>query len=117
MFKSSQLINNQNLNLALYLLFRKQCSKQLQIRHFYGDDDDEEIDTELDENEIQTITQAAINMNRAPASLPGYSEVPVALPQGATVSIGGKRCRCGSQTHVRTSHRDCPHNKKNSKNV
>ena len=36
----------------------------------------------------------------------------VAAPEGAEVEVGGKSCKwCGSQTHLRRSHKDCPANK------
>ena len=38
------------------------------------------------------------------------------FPDNVSVSIGGKGCRrCGSTTHQRSSHRDCPFNKKNKR--
>ena len=38
-------------------------------------------------------------------------------PETATVTLGGKKCKwCGSTTHSRKSHKDCPHNPKNVSN-
>jgi len=55
------------------------------------------------------ITQTAIADETAqPPPVPEE----VAAPEGAEVEVGGKSCQwCGSRTHSRRSHKDCPTNK------
>ena len=44
---------------------------------------------------------------------PAVQEEQVDAPETAIVTIGGKTCKwCGSTSHSRRSHKDCPHNKK-----
>ena len=92
--------------LNLRLLSRKKYVQRLQIRHSYGDNDDEE--ELLSEETAVHVTQAALAGGTAPA-LPVLVNVPA--PNGAQVEIGGKKCKwCGSSSHLRKSHRDCPYN-------
>lgn len=81
----------------------------MQIRHSYGDDDGGDDDT-CEANALQ-VTVAAIADGSAPA-VPVGGEVPA--PAGSEIAIGGKACKlCGSTSHVRKSHKDCPFNPKN----
>lgn len=90
--------------------FWKKYVQRLQIRHSYGDNDDEE--EPLSEETAVHVTQAALAGGTAPA-LPVLVNVPA--PNGAQVEIGGKRCKwCGSSSHLRKSHRDCPYNSTHS---
>lgn len=44
---------------------------------------------------------------------PEFSSVPPPLPRSVVVTIGGKGCKkCGSVMHKRSSHKECPYNKK-----
>ena len=102
---SDQLLQTSIL-LNICLLFRKKYVQRLQIRHSYGDNDDEE--EPLSEETAVHVTQAALADGTAPA-LPVLVNVPA--PNGAQVENGGKRCKwCGSSSHLRKSHRDCPYN-------
>lgn len=84
----------------------------MQIRHTYGNDEADDDDT-CEESALQ-VTEAAIAEGRVPAA-PVIEEV--AAPEGADVAVGGKTCKwCGSNTHVRKSHKDCPSNPKNNTN-
>ena len=80
--------------------------KNCQIRHTYGDEEEDEACTEED---ALLLTESAIadGIARPPPEL-----APVPVPEGATLEVGGKCCKwCGSTTHFRKSHRDCPFNK------
>lgn len=78
----------------------------MQIRHSYGNDGDEE--EPLSEEIAVRVTQAALADGTAPA-LPVLEDVPA--PNGAEIQIGGKKCKwCGSTSHLRKSHKDCPYN-------
>jgi len=84
--------------MALFLYyFRKAYAKRLQLTHTYGDDDEEEL---LDENEARNMTENAIKNGTAPRLT--VPDVPIDAPEGAAVTIGGKRCKwCNSTTHSR----------------
>ncbi|KAK3732460.1 hypothetical protein QZH41_014903, partial [Actinostola sp. cb2023] len=87
---------------------RKRYTKSCQIRHTYGEDDDEQV---LEEDVLLRLTERAIEDGTAPTLR--LVDSAVLAPEGATVSIGGKRCKsCGSTSHMRSSHKDCPNNKK-----
>ena len=87
----------------LFFYLRKKYVQRLQIRHSYGDDAEDDPVSE----EIATeVTQAAMADGTAP-SAPVLEPVPA--PAGAEVDVGGKKCKwCGSTTHQRKSHKDCP---------
>lgn len=93
----------------MYFIFcRKKYTKSRQIRHYYGEEEMEE----LDEETARVITENAIRDGNAPNLNPPQDVI--AAPLGSVVEIGGRKCRwCGSTTHVRRSHKDCPQNKKN----
>lgn len=88
---------------GFFSLNRKKFLKTFQIRHSYGDEEDL-----VNEEEAILVAQTAIADGRAqPAPV-----LEVAAPEGAVVEVGGKSCKwCGSQTHLRRSHKDCPANK------
>lgn len=100
-------LNGYNTKL-LNLNFRKRYTKSLQITHTYGDKEDEDEEL-VDEVEATAMTEHAIANGTAPTfNIPDVVNPP---PPGATVNIGGKKCKwCGSNTHSRKSHKDCPHN-------
>lgn len=81
--------------------------------HTYGDEGSDD-DVDIDEEDVLRITENAIAEGTAPSL-----RVPVVqtdLPEGATLDIGGRKCKhCGSTTHSRKSHKDCPHNPKRQK--
>ncbi|KAK3756021.1 hypothetical protein QZH41_010260, partial [Actinostola sp. cb2023] len=85
---------------------RKRYTKSCQIRHTYGEDDDEQVLEEV----LLRLTERAIEDGTAPTLQ--LVDSAVLAPEGATVSIGGKRCKSsGSTSHMRSSHKDCPNNK------
>ena len=85
--------------------FRKKYVQRLQIRHSYGDDDE---DRSVSEDMATAVTEAAMANGTVPTA-PVLDPVPA--PAGAEVDIGGKKCKwCGSTTHQRKSHKDCPCN-------
>ena len=89
-------------------LGRKKYVKNCQIRHSYGGENDDDV------NEAQAIlvTQTAIADGTAQ---PAPHLEAVAAPEGAEVDVGGKACKwCGSKTHLRRSHNDCPANTRNT---
>ena len=89
---------------------RKKYVKNCQIQHSYG----EEVDNDLVEEEALQLTQSAINEGSATGVI--LSDVEAPAPEGAVVEVG--KCKwCGSNTHTRRSHKDCPHNKNNSRDA
>ena len=74
---------------------RKRWVKQQEIRHDYGEEDGE------DDPEVDDSTGAR--------ELLGSSSV--SGPDRAVIIASKKKCKCGSTTHLRTSHRECPMNK------
>ena len=78
---------------------RKRWAKQQEIRHDYGvedGEDDVEVDVEVDDS-------TGARELRSSSSVSG--------PDRAVIIASKKRCKCGSNTHLRTSHRECPMNK------
>ena len=83
--------------------------KSCQIHHNYGDEQDD-----YNEDEALHLTTSALKEGQVP---PTPSLTYVEMPEGALVDIGGKSCKwCGSTTHTRKNHRDCPHNKNKTVN-
>ena len=83
--------------------------KNCQIQHSYG----EEVDNDLVEEEALQLTQSAIKEGSVTGVILSGLEAPT--PEGAVVEVESKKCKwCGSNTHTRRSHKDCPHNKNNS---
>ena len=74
---------------------RKRWVKQQEIRHDYGEEDGE------DDLEVDSVGGAR--------ELLGSSSV--SGPDSAVIIASKKKCKCGSTTHLRTSHRECPMNK------
>ena len=75
---------------------RKRWVKQQEIRHDYGEEDGGEDDVEVD----------SVGGAR---ELLGSSSV--SGPDSAVIIASKKKCKCGSTSHLRTSHRECPMNK------
>ena len=76
--------------------------KRQRIVHCYGEDEDE-----WDTEELQADLEQHMCDGTVPHHVPAQSE----KPDGVHVVLGGKKCKCGSTTHQRISHRDCPLNK------
>ena len=89
---------------------RKKYVESCQIRHTYGEDDESNL---LEEEAIlvsENAVQAGVECDTTV-----HSDHVVDPPETATVTLGGKNCNwCGSTTHSRKSHKDCPHNSKNA---
>lgn len=97
---------------SLVIIFanRKRYVKSLRIRHTYGEEDE----TEMLEEEAMRHAERAIQNGDTPEG-PNIPTEAVAAPENAVVSISGKACKwCGSKTHSRRSHKDCPYNPKKS---
>lgn len=101
-----------NYNPAIH---RKAWVKRQRIAHSYGVDDDEEEEEYLDPSELRQGIEESIATGTAhPPSIP--STLPT-LPNDIDVCIGGRGCKkCGSFTHKRSNHKDCPYNKQHQHN-
>ena len=87
--------------------FRKKHVKNCQIRDTYGDKDGEES---CNEEEALLLTETAITDGTAG---PPPMLAPVPLLWRSWPGSWGKKCKwCGSKTHLRKSHEDCPFNKR-----
>lgn len=89
-----------------FLSFRKKYVKNCRIQHTYGED----AEDDLVEEEAVLLTESAVRDGSATGiTLP---DTAMPAPHGAVVEVGGKKCKwCGSNTHSRKSHKDCPYNK------
>ena len=87
--------------------------KNCRIRHTYGEDDEEEAN--LLEEEAVSLASAALREGLASGTtLEANSSEVVDVPENATVTLEGKKCKwCGTNTHSRKTHKDCPHNPRN----
>ena len=95
----------QHAHYFFFHLTRKKFVKNCQIRHSYGYEDKDLVN----EEEAILVTQAAITDGTAQ---PAPVLEQVAAPEGAEEEVGAKACKwCGSRTHLRKSHKDCPANK------
>ena len=53
-------------------------------------------------------------MGVTPCQRPSVEDI-AAARENSVVTLGGKNCKwCGSSTHSRKTHKDCPHNPKNA---
>ncbi|XP_020906399.1 transcription initiation factor TFIID subunit 11 [Exaiptasia diaphana] len=75
---------------------RRRWTKRLALTHTYGSDDDDNDDSQTGEVESEVLLAAER----------------VVSGNGSSI-VSGRRCRCGSQSHQRTSHHSCPQNKRN----
>ena len=73
------------------------------IVHSYGEDEDE-----WDTEELQAELEQGIRDGTIQCHVPPEQE----KPDSIHVVLGGKKCKCGSTTHQRISHHECPLNKK-----
>ena len=78
--------------------------KRQRIVHSYGEEE-EELE---DPDDFQAELEKRIHDGTFPNHIPAMSNKPDAVD----VVLGGKKCKCGSTTHQRISHRECPLNKK-----
>ncbi|KXJ07142.1 hypothetical protein AC249_AIPGENE6000 [Exaiptasia diaphana] len=78
---------------------RAKFVKRQKIVHSYGD-----IEEVEDIDEHSAVEEAKARLAKGGNTL-NYEET--APPRGATVSVGGRKCKCGSSTHVRISHKSC----------
>ena len=74
---------------------RKKWVKRQSVIHSYGQDEDDVEDDEAIDQSTISETDALVR---------GGDD------RNLTI-VSGKTCRCGSQEHRRTSHKDCPLNK------
>ena len=88
---------------------RKEWVKRQKILHSYGEDENEIAN----ENDLQEELHQRIIDNTVPHNLPSTC---ANMPTDVDVVVGGKHCKCGSTTHQRISHKDCPLNKQKSGN-
>jgi len=77
--------------------------KKQHIVHSYGEDEDD-----WDAEDQQTELERCMHDGTVPHHIPARSS----KPDSIEVVLGGKKCKCGSTTHQRTSHHECPLNKK-----
>lgn len=82
------------------------------LQHTYG----EEAEDDLVAEEAMQLTEAAIQDGSAQNVILPQEVEPA--PEGAVVDLGGKKCKwCGSTSHSRKSHKDCPYNKQNTRHL
>ena len=89
--------------------------KNCQIRHTCGE---EEEDAGISVEEAIVIAENAISEGNDCQTVPDMSAKDItAAPANSIVTLGGKNCKwCGSSTHSRKSHKDCPQNPKHASN-
>ena len=95
---------------------RKQWTKRQSIIHSYGSQDhDEDLSPQQSQSDDSSMTgtefQAIVQADQQPG--PPGDVVVVTSSRGNTDQPSVKKCRCGSETHVRISHKSCPLNPKN----
>ena len=79
-------------------VYRKEWVKRQKIVHSYGED-------LLEESDLEEELEHRVSTNAVPHHLPVMQDT---MPDDVDFVVGGKRCKCGSSTHQRISHRDCP---------
>ena len=77
--------------------------KRQHIVYNYGEDEDE-----CGGEELLAELKLQIRDGTVPHHIPALFE----KPDNIDVVLGGKKCKCGSTTHQRISHCECPLNKK-----
>lgn len=96
-------------------MFKEKVCEEMQDQTFDGEEEEEEG---ISEEEALQIAQDAVSEGAADGcrTMPETSVLDVAAaPENSVVTLGGKNCKwCGSSTHSRKSHKDCPHNPKNA---
>ena len=90
--------------------------KNCQIRHTYGEEEEEDAGISVEEATV--IAENAISEGNDCQAVPDMSAQDItAAPANSIVTLGGKKCKwCGSSTHTRKSHKDCPQNPKHASN-
>ena len=95
--------------LSAFFFYRKAWIKQQRIVHSYGTDEEEciAICPELQECPDSSDMQPPL----IPSTLP-------TIPEDVDICVGGRGCnKCGSLSHKRSNHKDCPYNKNISLNA
>ena len=85
--------------------------KRQGILHTYGQEDEDEDEEIPDPAELQHDVEMSLSAGavHAPAISGDLPEV----NEEVEIDTGGKGCkRCGSLTHKRSNHKDCPYNKR-----
>ena len=100
----------QQIHILPPFLYRKDWVKRQRIVHSYGDE--ELIDPAELQEQLEECMQAGTVPNEVPTLPTGTLQ-----PTDVDVIIGGKKCKCGSTTHQRTSHKDCPLGTKGTKKL
>ena len=75
--------------------------KRQRIVHSYGEEDELAGTAEL-----QALLEHCVKEGTVPHHMP--TSTPDGRPENVDVVVSGRRCKCGSTTHQRTSHRECP---------
>ena len=89
---------------------RKAWVKRQTVVHSYGTEEEEDEDIHDPDDLLEDIQQSMADGTARPPTVP--SMIP-ALTSDVDVVIGGKGCaKCGSLSHKRSNHKDCPYNKK-----
>ena len=52
--------------------------------------------------------QAELEQSMTEGSVPHHMPTSVPRPDDVDIVLSGRKCKCGSTTHQRTSHRECP---------
>ena len=95
---------------SLFAIHRKAWVKRQQIIHSYGAGEDEEEEY-IDPSELrQGIEESIASGSAQPPNV--VSTLPT-VPDDIDVCVGGRGCnKCGSLTHKRSNHKDCPYNRR-----
>ena len=96
---------------SIYFYFRKEWVKRQHIVHSYGKED--EAEDYIEEPEVRRELEQRISNGTIIRFVPQANTS--SKPDDIDVVVGGvtkKPCKCGDTTHQRTSHRNCPLNKK-----
>ncbi|KAJ7394582.1 hypothetical protein OS493_000400 [Desmophyllum pertusum] len=88
---------------------RKKYVKSCRIRQTYG----EEEESNVLEEEAVLLAENAVRNGVEQGTAPQIPDHEVDAPESAEVTLGGTKCKwCGSTTHSRKMHKDCPRNPK-----
>ena len=81
---------------------RKQWVKRQHIVHSYGEED------LIDTSDLRAQLGDCISDGTVTRSIPPSVE----QPHNIDIIVSGRKCKCGSTTHQRVSHKECPLRKK-----
>lgn len=97
-------------NYYYYVHHRKAWVRRQRIVHSYGQEDEDEQGVDDADALRQEVELSIADGSARPPVIP--STLP-AIAGDVDVDIGGKGCpKCGSLTHKRSNHSECPYNKK-----